>query len=94
MVINTTFLILVIALITLVILFATTMKNKSKNKLYSSFSTIIIMFIIHISGLIAAQQSEGEREREKRARVCDTVNEAYRVSWLWTHHGHTIIAFP
>ena len=52
MVINTTFLILVIALITLVILFATTMKNKSKNKLYSSFSTIIIMFIIHISGLI------------------------------------------
>ena len=52
MVINTTFIILVIALITLVALLSTTTKNKSKNNLYGSFSTIIIMFIIHISGLI------------------------------------------
>ena len=52
MVINTTFVILVIALVTLVALLTTTIKNKEKNKLYSTFSTIIIMFIIHISGLI------------------------------------------
>lgn len=22
------------------------------------------------------------------------VDTASRVSWLWTHHGHTIVAFP
>ena len=51
MVINTTFVILIIALLTLVALLKTTLKNKNKNKLYQSFAILITMFIIHISGL-------------------------------------------
>lgn len=50
MVINTTLVILVVALFTLIILLRSTSKNN--DKLYKSFTVLIIMFIIHISGLI------------------------------------------
>ena len=50
MVINYTFGILLIAFITLIVLLKNTLRNE--NKLYRSFSILIIMFIIHISALI------------------------------------------
>lgn len=52
MVINSTLIVLVIALLTLIFLLSATIRNKNKNNLYKSFMVLLVMFIIHIFGLI------------------------------------------
>ena len=52
MTINFTFVVLVVALLTLVVLLREAIRNKKTNILYEKFSILIIMFIVHISGLI------------------------------------------
>ena len=52
MTLNYTLIILVCALITLIMLLRTTLNNTKGNKIYKAFSILILMFVIHISGLI------------------------------------------
>ena len=52
MVINSTLIVLAIALLTLIFLLSATIRNKNKNNLYKSFMVLLVMFIIHIFGLI------------------------------------------